>query len=209
MMYSVLMTKLGMTQVVSEQSLVPVTLLKIMDNSVILRKTEEKHGYNALVIGFSPVKKQNVINKPMGGFFKSLGSELFSRIIEMRCDEPILNDISSFKIENFKEGEFIDVRATSKGKGFAGAMKRHGFSGCRATHGVSLSHRVHGSTGNRTLPGRVFKNKKMAGHLGSKNVTIQNLKIFSVDTQNGIIAVIGAVPGYSGSCVLVKNAVKK
>lgn len=206
-----LMSKVGMSQLVAGDSVFPVTLLKFLDNKVVDVKTQERDGYSALVFGFGSLSdsEKNALNKPQYGFFKKSGVGFFRKMLEMKgLDSDALGIGTGLELSIFKEGSIVDVVGVSKGKGFAGAMKRHGFGGCRATHGVSLSHRVHGSTGNRTLPGRVFKNKKMAGHMGCDRVTIQNLSVVYVDTDAGVLAVKGAVPGCSGSYVLVKDAVK-
>lgn len=210
MKHALLMKKLGMTQIVSDGCFVPVTLLKYLDNKVLcVKKYDQK---SAALVGFGSVEERYGyrFTRPVLGVFKKYAQGLFSKMVEVPVDgeESSYSAGSSIDISVFSEGSVVDVIGTSKGKGFAGAMKRHGFRGCEATHGVSLSHRVHGSTGNRTWPGRVFKNKKMAGHMGNARVTTQNLSICKIDQESGIIAVKGAVPGGIGSYVLVRDAIK-
>lgn len=204
-----LMTKIGMSQLSLDGKVVPVTLLKYLDNKVLSLKTTEKEGYSAAVVGFSSLSKneERKLSRPVMMSLKKIGQGFFRKLLEVRGDN--LPEVgSSLGVSLFSAGSMVDVTGSSKGKGFAGAMKRHGFGGMRATHGVSVTHRVHGSTGNRTLPGRVFKNKKMAGHMGAERVTIQNLRVCDVNEETGIIAVRGAVPGCINSYVLVREAVK-
>jgi large subunit ribosomal protein L3 len=188
---------------------IPVTLLQVQDCNVVDIKTKEKNGYEAVVIG-SEEKKASRCSKPMIGFFskleispkKILKEFRVSSIDGLNVGEPIL-------ATHFVSGSYVDVRGITIGKGFAGGMKRHNFAGLEASHGVSVSHRSHGSTGGRQDPGRVFKNKKMAGHMGVESCTKQNLKIVSIDSENNIIIVIGSVPGSKGSRVFVTDAIKK
>ncbi len=201
--------KLGMTRILSEGGVhVPVTVLSIDNNQVIAHKTKEKHGYTALQIGAGKAKVKN-ISKALRGHFSQAGVEPKSRVTEFRVAEDGLVDVgATLSANHFISGQKVDVIGTSIGKGFAGAMKRWNFSGMRASHGVSISHRAHGSTGQCQDPGKVFKGKKMAGHLGAERVTIQNIVVHSTDEVNGIILVKGAVPGHKNSWVLVRDAVK-
>ena len=185
-----------------------VTVLQIRDCQVVSLKNCDKDGYNAVTLSYGNYSKS--INKPFKGFLKKNKLSAFFHSKEFRLKES-----SSFKVgdkisvSNFIVGQFVDVTSNSIGKGFAGGMKRHNFSGNRATHGVSISHRSHGSTGQCQDPGKVFKGKKMAGRLGNKKVTIQNLKILNIDTENNLIILKGAVPGHKGSIIKIVDAVKK
>lgn len=200
--------KLGMTRVFTEDGHDhAVTLLKIEKHEVISQKTVDKDGYNAVVVGTSPVEERK-LTKPMQGYFKALGVNCYKMIREFRSDDgELLEKGFSYGADYFPADSIVDVTAVSIGKGFAGAMKRHHFGGLRATHGVSISHRSHGSTGNREEPGRVFKGKRMAGHMGAKQVTIQNLKVFSVDGD--LLVLKGNVPGPEGGYVVIRDAVKR
>jgi large subunit ribosomal protein L3 len=204
--------KLGMTRVYTDAGEhVPVTVLKVENCQVVgVRKaTGDGKGYNAVQLGVGTRKVRNV-SKPMRGHFAKAKVEPKAKLAEFRVSEDALLDVGSeLTAEHFVAGQFVDVTGTSIGKGFAGVMKRHNFGGLRATHGVSVSHRSHGSTGNRQDPGRVFKNKKMAGHMGDRRVTIQNLRIVRTDPAQGLILVSGAVPGAEGGFVLVRDAAKR
>lgn len=202
--------KIGMSRIYNEQGVfVPVTILEVKDCVVLEHKTVEKNGYNALQLGLGKAKVKNV-TKPMLGVFKKASATPVRKIMEFRIDGENFVDIGSeFSASHFVKDQFVDVTGISIGKGFAGVIKRHNFRSLRATHGVSLTHRSHGSTGNRQDPGRVFKGKKMAGHLGDARVTTQNLKVVAVDEANNLILVKGAVPGCKGSYLSVKDAVKK
>jgi large subunit ribosomal protein L3 len=203
--------KVGMTRVFDETGKhVPVTLLYVEECKVLEHKKIEKDGYNAVKIGYGDIKL-NKVSKPLKGFFDKIAIKPMKKIKEFRIDnqDDFLEISSDVKVDHFKEGQFIDVRGVSIGKGFAGSMKRHNFGGLRASHGVSVSHRSHGSTGNRQDPGRVFKGKKMAGHLGVENVVVQNLKVFAVDSEKSLIIVKGAVPGNKGGLVTITDAIKK
>ncbi|MDR1267459.1 MAG: 50S ribosomal protein L3 [Holosporales bacterium] len=203
--------KIGMTRVLADDgTCYPVTLLKAEENVVIAHKTREKHGYCAAVLGISKVDTKK-LNRPRAGFFKALGAEAFRSVRECRAaaEEELPAVGTVVGVESFSAGQYVDVTGRSIGKGFAGGMKRHNFGGLRATHGVSISHRSHGSTGNRQDPGRVFKGKKMAGHLGDVQVTLQNLKVFEADAENALLVVLGGVPGADGGSLLVREAVKK
>ncbi|MBB45504.1 MAG: 50S ribosomal protein L3 [Rhodospirillaceae bacterium] len=201
--------KLGMTRVFAEDGRhVPVTVLKVDDCRVVAKRTMEVDGYNALQIGVGTAKVKRT-SKQMRGHFAKAEVAPKQKLTEFRVDEDALIEVGSeILADHFVNGQKIDVVGTSIGKGFAGAMKRHNFHGLRASHGVSVSHRSHGSTGNSQDPGRVWKGKKMAGHMGDHRVTTQNLKIHSTDVDAGIILIEGAVPGSKGSYVLVKDAHK-
>jgi len=202
--------KLGMTRVFDTTGEhVPVTVLKVDNCQVVAVRTVEKDGYNAVQLGVGQAKVKNV-SQPMRGHFAKASVEPKRKMVEFRVDQDGLLDVGAeLSAAHFVSGQFVDVVGTSIGKGFAGAMKRHNFGGLRASHGVSVSHRSHGSTGNRQDPGRVFKNKKMAGHLGDVRVTVQNLKIVSTDAEQGLVLVRGAVPGAEGGWVLIQDAVKR
>jgi large subunit ribosomal protein L3 len=204
--------KLGMTRVFNDAGEhVPVTVLKVENCQVVeVRKAGGNgKGYNAVQLGIGTRKVRNV-SKPMRGHFARAKVEPKAKLAEFRVSEDALLPVGAeLTVEHFVPGQFVDVTGTSIGKGFAGSMKRHNFGGLRATHGVSVSHRSHGSTGNRQDPGRVFKNKKMAGHMGDSRVTVQNLRIVSTDMARGLLLVRGAVPGAEGGFVLVRDAVKR
>jgi len=201
--------KIGMTQIFTEDGTqVPVTVLKVDNCTVIGVRTNEKHGYQALQLGAKDAKAQS-LTKPMREFFAKAKMDPKVHLREFRVnDETVLPVGQKLSVDMFSAGQTIDVTGTSIGKGFAGAMKRHNFGGLRASHGVSISHRSHGSTGNRQDPGKVFKNKKMAGHMGVRRVTKLNLKVHQVDTERGLIFVKGSVPGARGSIVYVRDAIK-
>lgn len=202
--------KMGMTRVFTEEGRhVPVTVLKMDGCQVVAVRTEGKDGYNAVQLGTGAARVKNV-NKARRGHFAKAKVAPKSKLAEFRVSADGLLDVGAeLSADHFVAGQFVDVTGTSIGKGFAGAMKRHNFSGLRASHGVSLSHRAHGSTGNSQDPGKVFKGKKMAGHLGDARVTTQNLEVVSTDEARGLILIKGAVPGAKGSWVLVHDAVKR
>ena len=186
----------------------PVTILKVDEANVIDIKTNEKNGYSAIRLSLGKSKRKN--NKSVKGFLKKQNIPAFLFSKEFRVSETDNYKVGDkVTVNNFIEGQFVDVTSNSKGKGFAGGMKRHNFSGNRATHGVSISHRSHGSTGQCQDPGKVFKGKKMAGRLGNVQVTIQNLKVLKVDNENGIILVKGAVPGHKDSLLKIFDSIKK
>jgi large subunit ribosomal protein L3 len=187
---------------------VPVTVIKMEKGRVIQVIEEEKRGYKAVQIGFGKIKNSK-LNKAMKGYFAKKNTEPKKKLKEFRVET--LDDYkegNEFGIEIFKDIKFVDIRSRTIGKGFAGVMKRHNFSGLRATHGVSVSHRSHGSTGGRQDPGKVFKNKKMAGHMGDKLRTMQNIEIIKSDSENDLLYLKGSIPGSKNTEVLVKKAVK-
>ena len=202
--------KLGMSRVFADDGRhVPVTVLKVDACQVVAQRTQDKDGYNALQLGHGVAKVKNV-TKAMRGHFAKAKVEPKRRLTEFRVGPDALVDVGAeLSADHFVAGQFVDVQGTSIGKGFAGAMKRHGFSGLRATHGVSLSHRSLGSTGHCQDPGKVFKGKKMAGHMGDRRVTVHSLEVVATDAGRGIILIKGAVPGAKGGIVLVLDAKKK
>ncbi|CAN5549027.1 50S ribosomal protein L3 [soil metagenome] len=202
--------KLGMTRIYTDEGVVvPVTVLKVDFCQVVAHKTQEKHGYSALQIGVG-VPKIKRLTKADRGHFAAAKVEPKRKLQEFRVSADNLIAVGAeITVDHFVPGQFVDVTGTSMGKGFAGGMKRWNFSGLRATHGVSVSHRSIGSTGNRQDPGKVFKNKKMPGHLGNERVTTQNIKVVKTDTDRGLIMVCGSVPGVKGGWVSVRDAVKR
>ncbi|MDR2107578.1 MAG: 50S ribosomal protein L3 [Holosporaceae bacterium] len=208
MYLGILGKKLGMTSVFADDGRrYAVTVLKVEPHRVLSRKTIEKHGYEAVVVGTVETEEKK-LTKPMKGCFKALGGKFYKILKEFRVPSAEAQEIGSeYGADLFKEGQFVDVTGISIGKGFAGAMKRHNFGGLRASHGVSVSHRSHGSVGNREDPGKIFKGKKMAGHMGNERVTLQNIKIHGADGD--LLLIRGGVPGPEGGYVLVKSAVKK
>jgi large subunit ribosomal protein L3 len=187
---------------------IPVTVLRLDNCQVVAHRTEEKNGYVALQLGAGTAKVKNT-SKAMRGNFAIANVEPKSKLVEFRVSEDNLIEVGSeLKADHFTAGQLVDVTGTTIGKGFAGAMKRHNFGGLRATHGVSVSHRSHGSTGNNQDPGKVWKGKRMAGHMGSTRVTTQNLEVVSTDEDRGLILVKGAVPGSKGAWIVVRDAVK-
>lgn len=202
--------KLGMSRILSEDGThIPVTLLQVDSCQVVDIKTKEQNGYTAVQLGAVPRRPKGLSNSLKGHFAKAK-VEPKRELSEFRVSEDALLKVKDILSPNhFVEGQFVDVTGTSKGKGFAGAMKRHNFAGLRASHGVSISHRSHGSTGQCQDPGKVFKGKKMAGHLGSERVTKLNLLVVRVDEEKGLIFIKGAVPGSKGGTVYIRDAVKK
>jgi large subunit ribosomal protein L3 len=202
--------KLGMTHIYDEFGQhVAVTVLQIDNLQVVAHKTSEKDGYDALQLGFGSRKVKNV-TKPLRGHYSKSKVEPKAKLVEFRVSSEAMVDVgATIMPSHFVDGQYVDVIGVTKGKGFAGAMKRHNFRGLEASHGVSISHRSHGSTGGRQDPGKVFKNKKMAGHLGDVRVTQQNLTVVKSDDDLGVIYIKGAVPGANNSYVMVKDAVKK
>lgn len=202
--------KVGMTRIFNEDGThVPVTVLKVDTCQVVSTRSEDKDGYVAVQLGAGTAKVKNVA-KPVRGQFAKAKVEPKKKVAEFRVSaENVLEVGAELSAAHFIPGQFVDITGTTIGKGFAGVMKRHNFRGLEATHGVSISHRSHGSTGQRQDPGRVFKGKKMAGHMGDVQVTTQNIKVVSTDAERGLILVKGSVPGAEGSWVLVKDAVKR
>jgi large subunit ribosomal protein L3 len=202
--------KLGMTRVFLEDgSHVPVTVLHIDECQVVDQRTQERDGYTALQLGVGKAKVKRV-GKAMRGHYAKAEIEPKKRLAEFRVSEDAMIDIGAqLSPEHFAKGSYVDVAGTSIGKGFAGAMKRWGFKGLRASHGVSISHRSHGSTGQCQDPGKVFKGKKMAGHMGAGRVTMQNLEVVGADVDEGLLLIRGSVPGPKSGWVLIQDAVKK
>jgi large subunit ribosomal protein L3 len=206
----VIAQKMGMTRVFTETGEhVPVTVLRLANCQVVAHRTKEKGGYVALQLGSGGRKVKNV-SKAERGHFAVAKVEPKRKLAEFRVSEDGLIPVGAeITADHFVVGQFVDVTGTSIGKGFAGPMKRWNFAGLRASHGVSISHRSHGSTGGRQDPGKTFKNKKMAGHLGVERVTTLNLKVVQTDVERGLILVEGAVPGAKGGWITVRDAVKK
>jgi large subunit ribosomal protein L3 len=202
--------KLGMTRLFDEAGAhVPVTVLSLEGCQVTAQRTKDKDGYVALQLGAGAKKPKNTSKAERGHFAKAL-VEPKRHVAEFHVSEDNLIDVGAeFTADHFVAGQKVDVSGVTVGKGFAGAMKRWNFKGLRATHGVSVSHRSHGSTGQRQDPGKVFKNKKMAGHMGQDNVTTLNLTVFRVDVERGLILLRGAVPGTEGGFVKIRDAIKQ
>lgn len=202
--------KVGMTRVFNEAGEhVPVTVLKVDGCQVVAVRTADADGYTAVQLGAGAAKVKNV-TKPMRGHFAKAKVEPKKKLVEFRvADDALLSIGDELTAEHFIAGQRVDVTGTSIGKGFAGGMKRHNFSGLRASHGVSVSHRAIGSTGQNQDPGKVFKGKKMPGHMGHERVTVQNFVVVSTDVEKGLILVRGAVPGSDGGWVMVRDAVKR
>ncbi len=206
----VIAKKLGMTRLFLEDGRqVPVTVLQLDNLQVVAQRTTDRDGYVALQLGAGEAKAKRT-TAAMRGHFAKANVAPKRKIVEFRVAEENLVEVGEEIIaDHYFAGQFVDIAGTSIGKGFAGAMKRHNFGGLRASHGVSISHRSHGSTGQCQDPGKVFKGKKMAGHLGAVRVTTQNLQVVKTDAERGLILVKGAVPGSAGGWVTVKDAVKK
>ena len=201
--------KLGMTrEFYKTGQSVPVTAIKFEKGRVIQLIKKDKNGYNAVQLGFGKIKTSK-LTKQMKGFFAKKNTEPKKYLKEFRVNNlENIKEGNEFGIEIFKDTKFVDIKSRTIGKGFAGPMKRHNFSGLRATHGVSISHRSHGSTGQRQDPGKVFKGKKMAGHMGDKLRTIQNIEIIKSDIENNILYLKGSIPGSKNTQVIVKKSVK-
>ncbi|MBA3447493.1 MAG: 50S ribosomal protein L3 [Pseudaminobacter sp.] len=206
----VIAQKLGMTRVYNDAGEhVPVTVLRMENCQVVAQRTKEKNGYTAVQLGVGLAKVKNT-SKSMRGHFAAASVEPKSKVAEFRVSDDNMLDVGAeITVEHYVPGQKVDVTGTSIGKGFQGVMKRHNFAGGRASHGNSVSHRAHGSTGQRQDPGKVFKGKKMAGHMGSTRVTTQNVEVVSTDTDRGLILIRGAVPGSKGAWILVRDAVKE
>ena len=201
--------KIGMTrEFYKTGQSVPVTVIKMEKGRIIETISEEKRGYKAVQIGFGKIKNSK-LSKAMKGYFTKKNTEPKRRLKEFRVENlETYKEGNEFGLEIFKDVKFVDIRSTTIGKGFAGAMKRHNFSGLRASHGVSVSHRAHGSTGQNQDPGKVFKNKKMAGHMGNKLRTMQNIEIIKSDNENNLLYLKGSIPGSKNTEVIVKKSVK-
>ena len=201
--------KIGMTrEFYKTGQSVPVTVVKMEKARVIQVIEQEKRGYKAVQIGFGKIKNSK-LTKAMKGFYTKKNTEPKKKLKEFRVEKTEnYKEGNEFGLEIFKDIKFVDVRSKTIGKGFAGSMKRHNFSGLRATHGVSVSHRSHGSTGQRQDPGKVFKGKKMAGHMGDKLRTAQNIEIIKSDTENNLLYLKGSIPGSKNTEILIKKAVK-
>ena len=201
--------KIGMTrEFYKTGQSVPVTVIKMEKGRVIDVITEEKRGYKAVQIGFGKIKNSK-ISKSMKGYFTKKNTEPKKKLKEFRVQNlDNYKEGNELGLEIFKDVKFVDIRSTTIGKGFAGAMKRHNFSGLRASHGVSISHRAHGSTGQNQDPGKVFKNKKMAGHMGNKLRTMQNIEIIKSDNENNLLYLKGSIPGSKNTEVIIKKSVK-
>ncbi|WP_336294654.1 50S ribosomal protein L3 [Bartonella sp. CB169] len=206
----VIAQKLGMTRVYNDAGEhVPVTVLRLENCQVIAQRTVEKNGYTAVQLGVGFAKVKNT-SKALRGHFSKASVEPKAKVAEFRVSPDNLLDIGTeITVEHFVPGQRVDVTSTSIGKGFAGVMKRHNFGGHRASHGNSITHRAHGSTGQNQDPGKVFKGKKMAGHMGQVRVTTQNIEVVFTDVERGLILVRGAVSGSKGAWILVRDAIKK
>ncbi len=206
----VIAKKLGMTRLFRDDGThVPVTVLHLDEVRVVSSRTEEADGYNAVQLGIGKAKAKNV-SQPMKGHYAKAKVEPAMKLVEFRvASDALLEAGSVISPAHFSVGQFVDVAGITKGKGFAGGMKRWNFSGLEASHGVSISHRSLGSTGNRQDPGKTFKNKKMAGHLGQDRVTTLNLQVAALDEERNLVLIRGAVPGSKGTYVLLRDAIKK
>lgn len=208
-MKGLLAKKVGMTQVYDDAgNVVPVTLIYVEPNTILEKKHEEKFGYNALKLGIEE-KRENRTNKPDLGQFKKIGIQPLRIIKEIRFDKDIMDKVNvgeKLDLTIFDPSKMVNITGKSKGRGFAGWMKRHGFSGAPGSHGAHEVHRHPGSIGSNTFPGRVYKGKRMAGHFGNENITVLNLKIVKIDKEKNILAVKGAVPGHVNSLLIIKQA---
>ena len=205
----VIAKKMGMTRLFQDDGRhVPVTVLSLEGCQVVAHKTADRDGYVAVQLGAGAAKAKNVA-KPQRGHFGKAEVEPKARLVEFRVAEDALVEVGAeISADHFINGQMVDVTGNTQGKGFAGVMKRWNFGGLRATHGVSVSHRSHGSTGQRQDPGKVFKNKKMAGHMGDRQRTQQNLEVVGTDVERGLLFIKGSVPGSKGGWLLVRDAVK-
>ena len=201
--------KIGMTrEFYKTGQSVPVTVVKMEKGRIIEVINEEKRGYKAIQIGFGKIKNSK-LSKAMKGYFAKKNTEPKKKLKEFRVEKlENYKEGNELGLEIFKDVKFVDIRSTTIGKGFAGAMKRHNFAGLRASHGVSVSHRAHGSTGQNQDPGKVFKNKKMAGHMGNKQRTMQNIEIIKSDDENNLLYLKGSIPGSKNTEVIIKKSAK-
>jgi large subunit ribosomal protein L3 len=203
----ILGTKLGMTQVFDEEGrIIPVTVVKAGPCPVTQVRTQERDGYDAVQLGFGELRAKRA-NKPLAGHFRKAGVEPTRYLVEVQLEGDYAPG-QTVGVDQFRIGEFVDVTGKSKGKGFAGGMKRHGFAGLGAGHGVHKTHRAPGSIGGASTPGRVFKGTRMAGRMGAERVTIQTLELVGVDAERNLLLIKGAIPGSNGSLVVVRDAVK-
>ena len=202
-------TKIGMTRIFNDAGEhVPVTVLKLDNVQVTGLRTKDKHGYNAVQLGYGKAKVKNV-SKAERGVYSAAKIEPKMKLVEFRVSDDVTVEVGSeLKADHFTAGQTVDVTGITIGKGFAGPMKRWKFAGLNASHGVSIRHRSHGSTGGRQDPGKVFKNKKMAGHMGVDQVTTLNLTVVAVDAEQGVIMIKGAVPGANGGYILVRDPIQ-
>ena len=208
-MTGILAKKIGMTQIFQNGKFVPVTVIEAGPNFVLQKKTVETDGYSALQLGFDEKKEKNT-TKPLMGIFTKAGVKPLRFVRELKVEATESYELGQeIKVDALTDVEFVDITGTSKGKGTAGVMKRHNFSGNRATHGVSRNHRLGGSIGMSSWPGKVLKNKKMAGQYGNANVTVKNLKVVKIDLENNLLLVKGAVPGSKNGYIVIRPAVKK
>ena len=205
----VIAQKVGMTRIYNDAGEhVPVTVLRMENCQVVAQRTQEKNGYTAVQLGVGLSKVKNT-SKALRGHFAAASVEPKAKLAEFRVSPDNMLDVGSeITVDHYVPGQLVDVTGTTIGKGFQGVIKRHNFGGGRATHGNSVSHRTHGSTGQRQDPGKVFKGKKMAGHMGDVRVTTQNVEVVSTDTDRGLILIRGAVPGSKGAWIMVRDAVK-
>jgi large subunit ribosomal protein L3 len=205
----VIAKKLGMTRVYNDAGEhVPVTVLQMENCQVVAQRTKEKNGYTAVQLGVGLAKVKNT-SKALRGHFATASVEPKAKVAEFRVSDDNMLDVGAeITVEHYVPGQMVDVTGTTIGKGFQGVIKRHNFGGGRATHGNSVSHRTHGSTGQRQDPGKVFKGKKMAGHMGQTRVTTQNVQVVSTDMGRGLILIRGAVPGSKGAWILIRDAAK-
>lgn len=205
----VIARKIGMTRVFAEDGThIPVTVLQMENCQITSVRDKATDGYTALQVGVGSRKAKNV-TKALRGHYEKAGVEAKAKMAEFRVSEDAVVDVgTTLGANHYVNGQLVDVAGITQGKGFAGAMKRHNFKGLRASHGVSISHRSHGSTGQNQDPGKVFKGKKMAGHMGATRVTTQNLEIVATDPAEGLILIRGAVPGSKGGYVLISDAIK-
>ncbi len=201
--------KCGMTRVFNVGQSIPVSVIEVLPNKVTQVKNDETDGYDAVQVSFG-IRKISRVTKPLAGHYAKAKVEPGVKLLEFRMDAPAEVDLGDvFDVSLFSEGQYVDVVGTSKGKGFAGTVKRYNFRTQDATHGNSRSHRVPGSIGQNQTPGRVFKGKKMAGHMGSVQCTTQSLQIVKIDKERNLLLIKGAIPGAPGNCVIIKPSVKK